>query len=116
MRNTFGERLRRLRYAAEMTQLNVAQRVGVARSTYALWETDARRPDVESLTRLAALFQIRVDFLLTGQVASAPEIPPELRIFARATSELSPEELEELLAIARMKLARAQRRKEVRRS
>ncbi len=47
-----------------MTQNMVAQKVGVSRSTVAMWETGQNEPDNQTLLELAMLFNCSVDYLL----------------------------------------------------
>lgn len=47
-----------------MTQHTVAQKIGVSRSTVAMWETGQNEPDNQTLLELAMLFNCSVDYLL----------------------------------------------------
>ena len=47
-----------------MTQVELAERIGVAKGTVAMWETGRRKPGYENLGRLAAMFNEKVDYLL----------------------------------------------------
>ncbi len=54
--------IRRLRFAAdEMTQLGLAERVGVSRQTIIALEAGKYAPSLELAFRLADAFQVRVD-------------------------------------------------------
>lgn len=57
-------RLRSLRSQLKLTQENVAKKIGVARTTYAMYEQGSREPDNETLQRLADFFNVSVDYLL----------------------------------------------------
>jgi transcriptional regulator with XRE-family HTH domain len=57
-------RLKELRKQNKMTQQEVASRIGVSRSTVAMWETDQNEPDNQTLLQLAMLFNCSVDYLL----------------------------------------------------
>ncbi len=59
-----GARLEKLREKAGLTQDEVAQRVGVARSTYANYESEKREPDLNTLRKLADLFDVTVGYLV----------------------------------------------------
>lgn len=63
---SFDKKLKELRLKNEMTQLYVANRLNVARSTIAGYETKNRQPSHEKLTALANLFNVSVDYLLDG--------------------------------------------------
>ena len=60
----FGERLVSLRKSAGMTQQAVADYLQIHRTTYTKYETRCVTPDQEGLVRLAALFDVTVDYLL----------------------------------------------------
>mgnify|MGYP001304130398 CR=1 FL=1 len=60
----FHERLADLRRKNKLTQRRVADYLGISRGAYANYETGAREPDAESLTKLADLFGITLDTLL----------------------------------------------------
>ena len=64
---SFDKKLKMLRLENEMTQEYVAQRLNVARSTIAGYETKNRQPSHEKLTALANLFQVSVDYLLDDE-------------------------------------------------
>lgn len=66
-----GQRIAGLRRDRNWTQLELARRTGLAASTIAAIEQDARRtkPDVDSLIALARAFEITVDELLNGDPA-----------------------------------------------
>lgn len=59
-----GERLKRLRKMRGLTSNQVAEMVGVARSTYAGYETDHRQPPLETLHRLAEVLNTSTDYLI----------------------------------------------------
>lgn len=55
---------RGLRRSALLTQKDVAERLGVNRTTISMWETGAALPRADLLTRIAALYRCTVDELL----------------------------------------------------
>lgn len=61
---SFAEKLKALRLENNMTQEYVAERINVARSTIAGYETKNRQPSHEKLTAFASLFQVTIDYLL----------------------------------------------------
>lgn len=61
---TLAENLRALRRGAELSQEEVAERVGVAFQTVSKWERGETLPDVTMLPVLASLFAVSVDELL----------------------------------------------------
>ncbi len=65
---SFADKLKKLRTENKMTQQDVADRLNVARSTIAGYETKNRQPSHEKLTTLANLFRVTVDYLLDDEV------------------------------------------------
>jgi transcriptional regulator with XRE-family HTH domain len=61
----FSVRLRQLRTDKHLTQWQVAERVGVTRSLISSYENDIRLPSFDILVKLAALFGVTTDYLLT---------------------------------------------------
>ena len=53
--DTFGKRLKELRSRLGLSQEGMAERLGVARSTYALYETDKREPSLKVASRMRQL-------------------------------------------------------------
>lgn len=59
-----GDRLRKQRNRLKLTQEDIARKIGVARTTYAMYEQNSREPDYATLQKLADLFDVSVDYLL----------------------------------------------------
>ena len=64
MKNRFAENLKAARLAAGLTQKEVAERVGVAKSTYSLYESGKRAPVVKGIKQLAKALGVTADELL----------------------------------------------------
>lgn len=62
----FSERLKTLRKENSFTQKQIADILGVDRSTYAYYELARTRPDIDSLVVLAKIFKVSTDYLLLG--------------------------------------------------
>jgi len=60
----FGQRLRRLRKEKNMTQKQLAERVGLKNSVISFYETGERLPSPEVIKKLAATLQVSSDYLL----------------------------------------------------
>ena len=60
----FSERLAELRNKKGTTQDEVASFIGVARTTYANYEQGTREPDIQTLCKLADLYNVPLDYLL----------------------------------------------------
>ena len=59
-----GERICILRANLGWTQVELANRLGVAKQTVSNWENGNIQPSIEMLIRLANLFNVTTDYLL----------------------------------------------------
>ena len=64
---SFGAVLAALRKERGMTQLELAEKMGVTDKAVSKWERDLSYPDVSSIPKLAELFQVSVDELMQGK-------------------------------------------------
>ena len=78
---SFPERLKAARLAAGSTQSDMAQQLGVDKTTYCGYETGRRQPDIPRLRQLAALLSVSTDALLEteGPGAATPEELAKIR-------------------------------------
>ncbi|MEX5836435.1 helix-turn-helix domain-containing protein [Bacillus velezensis] len=68
MDNITGKILTELREKKGWSKSFVAKKLGIkTMSTYANWEYGLRKPDGEMLVRLASLYGVTTDYLLTGK-------------------------------------------------
>lgn len=72
---TFGSRLKRLRQQMGLSQQELANRIGLNRSTYARYETDDNQADYQTLQKLADFFGTSVDYLLGRTTIAKPTQP-----------------------------------------
>lgn len=84
--NNLGKRLKNLRGKTNLTQNSIAERIGMAQSTYSLYELDQREPSFEVLKSLADVFNVSIDYLLGrteeknpahGEIIITPASSPE---------------------------------------
>lgn len=61
-----GTRISRLRAAHNLSQGDLAEALSVSRQSVSKWETGASVPDLDKLIKLAQLFEISLDELVTG--------------------------------------------------
>lgn len=78
-----GARISALRRDAGMSQSELARRLGVSSSAVGMYEQGRREPSAERLVKIARLFSVSTDYLLTG----VPSTPGDSRGFARALSQ-----------------------------
>lgn len=60
----FGCKLKELRTAQKMTQQQLADRIGVAKSVVSYYESGDRYPSYDVLIRIAHIFHTSTDYLL----------------------------------------------------
>lgn len=63
----FNKRLAKLRHSKGLTQMELAKKMGMARTTYSGYESGSREPDFKTLSKLADFFEVDIDWLLTGE-------------------------------------------------
>lgn len=111
MDNRIGE----ARRARKMKQAEVAKALGVDQSTVSGWERGTREADHETLSRLADLYHVSVDYLLcrTDDPGTTADIPhqaarevlagPGLRLLLDADANVTEEQLQEIISFIRFK-------------
>ena len=62
----FGDRLRWLRERSGLTQKFVAEKIGVKNNTLSSYESSKRQPDYITLKKLADLYEVTIDYIITG--------------------------------------------------
>lgn len=64
----FGEILKMLRTEKGITQVEMAEMLGISRSSVGMYEQGKREPDFELEEKIADLFNVSLDFLRTGDI------------------------------------------------
>lgn len=59
-----SEKLKKLREARGLTQLQVAERIGISKAMISAYETASKAPSVEVLIRLSHLYRVSIDYLV----------------------------------------------------
>lgn len=59
-----AEKLKALREARGLTQLQVANQVGISKAMISAYETASKAPSIEVLIRLSRLYRVSVDYLV----------------------------------------------------
>ncbi|MCC3375569.1 helix-turn-helix transcriptional regulator [Cohnella sp. REN36] len=78
---TFGKRLKQARHEKHLTQNEVAGALGLDFTTISKYENNKSQPDNEILRELAGMYEVSIDWLLTGELKEQPdEAPNGLRI------------------------------------
>lgn len=102
-----ASRLRKLRKEKGLSQKKLGDELGLAVSTIAMYETDKRNPDSETLKKIAKFFDVSTDYLLgvSSQRANVEKInkvlsdDPELSDFWNKISKR--EDLQQLFKQAK---------------
>ena len=67
MNKKVGERIKELRSKVGWTQAELADRSGFTPQTVSNWESGSREPDIDTLIKLSSLFNVSLDYLLSGK-------------------------------------------------
>ena len=115
-----NERIRDLRIKNDLTQDDLAEALGLSRSTIAGYETEKRAPDKDTLDKLASFFDTSIDYLLarTDEPRSADKIKeaisnepellafwdkllerPDLQLLFKQTKDMSPEGVKQIIRV-----------------
>jgi transcriptional regulator with XRE-family HTH domain len=62
----YGHRICLLREEKQLTQEELAERIGISRAALSHYENNRREPDFETLKHIADFFYVNVDYLLGG--------------------------------------------------
>lgn len=119
---TLGQRIKQLRKLQHLTGDELGEKLNVGRSAISLWETDARMPSAEMIKLIANVFNVSIDYLLTGEHPTTddgyyydPEVAelaeeikndPDLRLLLDAKRSLSKSEMESIINITKSLLQR----------
>ena len=79
MNETMGNRINKYRKLKNMTQEELAEKMGVSSQAVSKWEKDASCPDISLLPQLSKLLGITTDELLTGNTSEVQMLPPTER-------------------------------------
>lgn len=64
--STIGDRIKEKRNEAGMTQLELANKLSVTDRAVSKWEQNQGNPDISILPRIAEIFNVSLDYLMTG--------------------------------------------------
>lgn len=89
----FGEKLKALRKSTDMTQQQIADKLGVTRAAYSHFENGRNEPDSETIVKLAKIFEVSTDYLL-GHTDSQKD--PNLLVATHVDDDLTEEQKKEV--------------------
>lgn len=90
---TFGQRIKKLRNEAGLTQKELADKINVSFQTVSKWESDLNEPDINNIKQLAKVFGCSVE-LLFDEAEAEPEAEQEESEQEEKRVEPEPEVLE----------------------
>ena len=64
----FQRRLKELRKLNKLTQIELAKKLDVTSGAVALWETDKRVPDIETILKISKVFNVTTDYLMGNEL------------------------------------------------
>ncbi|MBD2860839.1 helix-turn-helix domain-containing protein [Paenibacillus oceani] len=73
---TFGARLKSARNSKRLTQQQVADSLGLNFTTISKYENDKSQPDNEILHQMSILYNVSIDWLLTGETGGGSAFGP----------------------------------------
>src|SRR5690554_1677662 len=63
---TLNERIKKLRKDKRLTQLQLANQLNVTDKAVSKWEVGEGNPDISLLPKIAEIFDVSIDYILTG--------------------------------------------------
>ena len=105
---SFKEMLKYLRVRDNLSQAELADKLGVAKSTISMYEVGKREPDFETLEAIADFFNVDMNFLLgkdgsendhyylndeTREIAQEVFENPDMRALFKVARDIPPERL-----------------------
>ena len=64
MKATIGQRIRELREAKNLKQMQLSKKLGIAQTTLSSWERGRSEPHVEAIIGLAKFFKVPLEYLM----------------------------------------------------
>lgn len=94
-----GQRLRKLRLAANKTQQQIAELLGITRAAYSHFENDRNEPDGETIVKLAEIFDVSTDYLLGRNQSETFTLPTTKAqtVAAHIDENVTDEQMEDIL-------------------
>ncbi|WP_075565928.1 helix-turn-helix domain-containing protein [Streptococcus timonensis] len=90
----FSERLKKLRKQAQLTQVDVAEKLGISQPAYASWERGVKKPTQENLVKIAQVLNVSVDYLVGNSEENSDELDNMELLFRMNSKGLTEEEKE----------------------
>ena len=88
----FSDRLKDLRRQAGLTQVDVAEKLGISQPAYASWERGVKKPTQENLVKIAQILNVSVDYLVGNSEEKLDELDNIELLFRMNSKGLTEEE------------------------
>ncbi|MFR2407461.1 MAG: helix-turn-helix domain-containing protein, partial [Eubacterium callanderi] len=85
---------RQLRKERNLSQANLAERLGVSQTAVSQWETDKNYPDINTIKQLADIYSVTTDYLL-GVDSSRLKKDNEIVVYTRVPAGVEWANIEE---------------------
>ena len=90
----FSERLKKLRKDTDLTQVDVASKLGISQQAYASWERGVKKPTQDNLVKIAQILNVSVDYLVGNSQETLGELDNIELLFRMNSKGLTEEEKE----------------------
>lgn len=97
----FSIRLKELRQSHHLSQHELADRLGVAKSTISMYEQGKREPSFEMEEAIADYFNVNLDYLRGKEDLTTDLVDPDAHLLIEVFNELNAEQKGRLLGYAR---------------
>ena len=105
----FATKLRNLRVARNMTQMDLARDLQTSQSAITMWETGRREPDFRTIQKISAYFRVPMSELIPSEeitdqdsvnvIAQSMQSNPKLRILFDRSKYLCDSDVDAILAV-----------------
>lgn len=90
----FSERLKKLRKEAGLTQVDVANKLGISQQAYASWERGVKKPTQDNLVKISQVLNVSVDYLVGNSEEKSDDLENIELLFRMNSKGLTNEEKE----------------------
>ena len=80
---TFREKIKECREEAGLSQNDIAERLSVTRQAISKWERGINEPDIETIVRLADMYNVTIDQLLRADLSIVKRLAVKERSYQK---------------------------------
>lgn len=107
-----GESLRIVRKEHNLKQKDIADAIGIDRSTYSFYETGKTNPTIETMCALAKIYNVTIGYLI-GKEANNPELRERANSVRAGTDPIAMLKKDEQLLLMYYRLAQEESKKKI---